>query len=137
MAYSRRGALAALATATASLSAFSGTLSRPNPRTFERLAIDVTVPDSLWVGTLGFQTVDNDERWEDLYGFGAHNYVAPNDFKVHVEVRELYAPVEFVAAPMAGFDPANPMTATLSADGKSLASGVVESADDAITIRLE
>jgi len=126
-----------MAAAAASVPALAGTFSGYRPRTFEHLAVTVTASDALWVGTLGFVAADGSERWEDLYGFGALDYHAPRDFDVHRSVSELRTPVRFVAAPMAGHDPANPLTATLSTEGQDLASGTVDGGDDAVSIRLE
>ena len=136
MTYSRRSALVGLA-AAASFPALSGTLASSRPRRFEQLSVSVTGPGSLWVGTLGFREVDGTERWEDRYGLGDVDYLAPTDFEVHDHVTELYTPVEFVAAPMAGHDPANPLSASLSTDDAELASGTVTGLDDAITLTLE
>lgn len=121
----------------ASFSALSGTLSRTLPRRFERLSVSVSGPGSLWIGALGFHDVDGGERYEDVYGFGDLDYLAPNDFQVHDRMTELYTPVEFVAAPMAGHDPENPLTASLSTADVELASGTVTGLDDAITLTLE
>ncbi|MFC6951831.1 hypothetical protein [Halorubellus litoreus] len=99
--------------------------------------MSVTGPGSLWVGTLGFRDADGTERWEDVFGLGDLDYLAPNDFQVNDRVTELYTPVEFVAAPMAGHDPANPLSASLSTDDAELASGTVTGVDDAITLTLE
>jgi len=137
MTYSRRRVLARAVGATAGVSGLSGTLASEAPRRFETLSVSVTGPGSLWVGTLGFRTGEGEERWEDLFGFGALDYVAPRDFEVHENVAALYTPVRFVAAPMAGHDPANPLKATLSAGGSRLATEAVESVDDAITLTLE
>lgn len=137
MAYSRRSALVGLSAAVASCTALAGTLASRRPRRFEHLSISVTGPGSLWVGALGFRDANGRERWEDVYGIGDRDYLAPRDFEVHRRVTELYTPVEFVAAPMAGHDPANPLTASLSADDVELASGSVTGLDDAITLTLD
>ncbi|WP_323674722.1 hypothetical protein [Halorubellus sp. PRR65] len=135
MALSRRSTLVGLS--AAAFAALSGTLSSRPPQRFERLSVSVSGPGSLWVGTLGFRDVDGAERWEDLYGLGDVDYLAPADFRVHERVTELYTPVEFVAAPMAGHDPADPLSASLSTDDAELASGTVTGLDDAITLTLE
>lgn len=137
MARSRRSALAALSTAVASVSVLSGTLGSTQPRRFERLAVSVSGPGSMWVGTLGFRDADGGERWEDLFGLGGLEYLAPRDFRVNEQVDELYTPVRFVAAPMAGHDPEDPLSASLSTGDAELISGTVTGDDDAIDLRLK
>jgi hypothetical protein len=137
MPYSRRSALARLSAVAMSFSALSGTLASTPPRRFEHLSVSVSGPGSMWVGTLGFRDVDGSERWEDLFGLGALDYLAPRDFEVHDTLTELYTPVRFVAAPMAGHDPDDPLSASLSTDGTELLSGTVTGVDDAIDLKLE
>jgi hypothetical protein len=137
MTYSRRSALAGVSAAAMSFSALSGALASTPPRRFERLSVSVSGPGSMWVGTLGFRDVDGAERWEDLYGLGALDYLAPRDFEVHDQLTELYTPVRFVAAPMAGHDPEDPLSASLSTKGTELISGTVTGVDDAIDLTLD
>jgi len=137
MTYSRRSALSGVSAAAASFAALSGALASTPPRRFEHLSVSVSGPGSMWVGTLGFRDADGTERWEDLFGLGALDYLAPRDFEVHQHVDELYTPVRFVAAPMAGHDPDDPLSASLSTKGTELISGTVTGVDDAIDLTLD
>jgi hypothetical protein len=137
MTYSRRSTLAGLSAAAVSFSALAGGLASTLPRQFQHLSVSVSGSGSMWVGTLGFRDVDGTERWEDLFGLGALDYLAPRDFEVHERITELYTPIRFVAAPMAGHDPEDPLSASLSTDGSELVSGTVTGVNDAIDLTLD
>lgn len=137
MACSRRGALVALAGLSASTVLLSGSVSRYRPRRFDRVTVSVSGTDALWVGAFGFRSEARAFRGHDLIGFGPKEFVAPPDLRDHDDVETLYAPIELIAAPMAGFDEDERMEATLTSGDEMLDTGTVTEPDDAISLRFE